>query len=56
MGRWKWLPDSVRQRYSLLSALTGYDTPEAHVMAAAAGFDHHIAKPVNFGELTLMLG
>jgi two-component system, chemotaxis family, CheB/CheR fusion protein len=41
---------------TLLLALTGYDTPEAHVMSAAAGFDHHIAKPVNFDELTLMLG
>jgi CheY-like chemotaxis protein len=41
---------------TLLIALTGYDTPEAHVMSSAAGFDHHIAKPVNFDELTLMLG
>jgi DNA-binding response OmpR family regulator len=41
---------------TLLLALTGYDTPEPHVISAAAGFDHHIAKPVNFDELTLMLG
>jgi DNA-binding response OmpR family regulator len=40
---------------TLLLALTAYDTPEAHVMSAAAGFDHHIAKPVNFDELTLIL-
>jgi len=40
---------------TLRVALTGYDTPEAHVMSSAAGFDHHIAKPVNFDELTLML-
>jgi two-component system CheB/CheR fusion protein len=38
-----------------LIAITGYDTPEARALAAAAGFDHHICKPVNFDELTRLL-
>jgi CheY-like chemotaxis protein len=40
---------------TLLIALTGYDTPESHARSAAAGFDHHIPKPVNFDELVLLL-
>ena len=40
---------------TLLIALTGYDTPEAHALSAAAGFDHHIAKPVNFDQLARLL-
>jgi hypothetical protein len=31
------------------------DLPEAQLMSAAARFDHDIAEPVNFDELTLML-
>jgi two-component system CheB/CheR fusion protein len=40
---------------TLLIALTGYDTPEAHARSAAAGFDYHMPKPVNFDELTQLL-
>jgi two-component system CheB/CheR fusion protein len=40
---------------TLLIALTGYDTPEAHTRSAAAGFDHHLPKPVSFDELVLLL-
>ena len=40
---------------TMLIAVTGYDTPEAHALSAAAGFDHHICKPVNFDELTRLL-
>jgi signal transduction histidine kinase len=40
---------------TLLIALTGYDTPEAHALSSAAGFDHHICKPVNFDELERLL-
>ena len=40
---------------TLLIAITGYDTPEAHAHSAAAGFDHHICKPVNFEELEGLL-
>jgi CheY-like chemotaxis protein len=40
---------------TLLVAVTGYDTPESHALSAAAGFDHHIPKPVNFDELVLLL-
>jgi CheY-like chemotaxis protein len=40
---------------TLLIAITGYDTPEAHALSAAAGFDHHLSKPVNFTELQTLL-
>jgi two-component system CheB/CheR fusion protein len=40
---------------TLLIAITGYDTPEAHVLSAAAGFDHHISKPVSFDKLQALL-
>jgi two-component system CheB/CheR fusion protein len=40
---------------TLLIAVTGYDTPEAHALSAAAGFDHHMSKPVNFDDLTTLL-
>jgi PAS domain S-box-containing protein len=41
---------------TVLIAITGYDTPEARALSTAAGFDHHICKPVNFDELTRLLG
>ena len=40
---------------TLMIAMTGYDTPESHALTAAAGFDHHLAKPVNFDDLTSLL-
>jgi CheY-like chemotaxis protein len=40
---------------TVLIAITGYDTPEARALSAAAGFDHHICKPVNFDELATLL-
>jgi PAS domain S-box-containing protein len=40
---------------TVLIAVTGYDTPEARALSAAAGFDHHICKPVNFDELATLL-
>jgi two-component system CheB/CheR fusion protein len=40
---------------TVLIAITGYDTPEARALSAAAGFDHHICKPVNFDELAALL-
>jgi CheY-like chemotaxis protein len=40
---------------TLIVAVTGYDTPESHALSAAAGFDHHIPKPVNFDQLALLL-
>jgi two-component system CheB/CheR fusion protein len=40
---------------TLLIALTGYDTPEARALSAAAGFDHHLSKPVDFDELATLL-
>jgi CheY-like chemotaxis protein/two-component sensor histidine kinase len=40
---------------TLLIALTGYDTPEAHALSAAAGFDHHMSKPVDFDKLASLL-
>jgi PAS domain S-box-containing protein len=40
---------------TVLIAITGYDTPQARASSAAAGFDHHICKPVNFDELARLL-
>jgi two-component system CheB/CheR fusion protein len=40
---------------TLLIAITGYDTPDAHSLSDAAGFDHHICKPVNLVELQQLL-
>jgi CheY-like chemotaxis protein len=40
---------------TLLIAITGYDTPEARALSSAAGFDHHICKPVNFDDLARLL-
>jgi PAS domain S-box-containing protein len=36
-------------------AITGYDTPEARALSTAAGFDHHVCKPVNFDELAALI-
>jgi two-component system CheB/CheR fusion protein len=41
---------------TLLIALTGYDSPEAHALSSAAGFDYHLSKPVDFDELSKLLG
>jgi two-component system CheB/CheR fusion protein len=40
---------------TMLIAITGYDTPDARELTTAAGFDHHICKPVNFDELAKLL-
>jgi PAS domain S-box-containing protein len=40
---------------TVLIAITGYDTAEARELSAAAGFDHHICKPVNFDDLARLL-
>lgn len=40
-----------------LVALTGYGTPEARERSRAAGFDHHLIKPIDPEVLrTLMMG
>jgi signal transduction histidine kinase/ActR/RegA family two-component response regulator len=38
-----------------LVALTGYGQPEDRTRAAAAGFDVHITKPIDFGDLSEIL-
>jgi signal transduction histidine kinase len=40
---------------TVLIAITGYDTPAARALSVAAGFDHHICKPVNWDELSGLL-
>ncbi len=40
----------------VLIALTGYDGAADRALAMAAGFDHHVAKPVDFDELLLLIG
>jgi PAS domain S-box-containing protein len=49
------LRDMPQFENTVLVAITGYDTPEARARSAAAGFDHHVCKPVNFDELEKLL-
>jgi PAS domain S-box-containing protein len=49
------LRDLPQFKSTVLIAITGYDTVEARALSAAAGFDHHICKPVNFDELARLL-
>jgi signal transduction histidine kinase len=43
-------------RRVVLVALTGYGRSEDRAMALAAGFDHHLVKPVEPGRLEALLG
>ncbi len=43
-------------RAPVLIALTGYDGPTDRARALAAGFDHHLAKPVDFEVLLALIG
>jgi DNA-binding response OmpR family regulator len=49
------LPDMPQFSTTVLIAITGYDTPEARRLSAAAGFNHHICKPVDFDNLLALL-
>jgi PAS domain S-box-containing protein len=40
----------------LLIALTGYGRPQDRAAALAAGFDHHLVKPVDMQKLVRLLG
>ncbi|QSI31075.1 hypothetical protein GNX71_16445 [Variovorax sp. RKNM96] len=50
----------VRERSAdhspVLIALTGYDGPDHRASALAAGFDHHVVKPVTFESLQRLIG
>ncbi|MET3493431.1 hybrid sensor histidine kinase/response regulator [Variovorax boronicumulans] len=39
----------------VLIALTGYDAPSDRVQSVAAGFNHHVAKPVDFYQLLRLI-
>lgn len=39
----------------VLVAMTGYGQPADHRRSCAAGFDHHLVKPVEFAELQALL-
>jgi CheY-like chemotaxis protein len=43
-------------RDTVLVALTGYGQPEDRVRTRAAGFDHHLTKPVDEMLLAQLLG
>ena len=47
----------ARQKFGhvVLVALTGWGQPADKSRAQEAGFDHHLTKPVDFGELTAFL-
>jgi DNA-binding response OmpR family regulator len=38
-----------------LIAVSGYDTPEAHSRSIEAGFDYHVAKPVDLATLEALI-
>jgi PAS domain S-box-containing protein len=40
---------------ALFIALTGYGQPADRAQSKAAGFDHHLVKPVDFRQLSLLL-
>ena len=40
----------------VLVALTGYSGADDRLRSQAAGFDQHLIKPVDFGELERLLG
>lgn len=40
---------------AVLIALTGYDGPSDRARAIAAGFNHHVAKPVDFDQLLQLI-
>lgn len=40
---------------AVLMALTGYDGPEQRERSFAAGFDHHLSKPVDFHTLEALI-
>jgi CheY-like chemotaxis protein len=39
----------------MLAAMTGYGQDEDRARARAAGFDHHLTKPVDFARLAQIL-
>jgi CheY-like chemotaxis protein len=41
---------------TLLIAVSGYGSPQAREQALEAGFDHHLTKPVDFHELSRLIG
>ncbi|HZP89095.1 MAG TPA: ATP-binding protein [Burkholderiales bacterium] len=47
---------NVETAGAALVALTGYGQAEDRVRSKAAGFDHHLTKPVDLGELTSLIG
>jgi CheY-like chemotaxis protein len=42
-------------RRTMLAALTGYGRAEDHKLSEAAGFDHHLVKPVQMKQLDELL-
>ena len=50
------LREGDRNRHLLLVAVTGYGQDDDRHRSAAAGFDHHLVKPVDLAELEKILG
>ena len=47
---------SPHDSQALLVALTGWSDIKDHEMSRAAGFDHHLRKPADIGEIMQLLG
>jgi CheY-like chemotaxis protein len=50
------LRDRSERQHGTLIALTGYGQPEDRQRTRAAGFSHHLLKPVDTGILRELLG
>jgi CheY-like chemotaxis protein len=53
VGRLREVPGA---RDAVFVAVTGYSRPEDRARTAAAGFDHHLVKPVDPGALEALMG
>lgn len=51
----RWLRAQPESASSLLIAVTGYGQEQDKQSTAAAGFDHHLVKPVDMTQLALLL-
>ena len=49
------LREEMKQPLPIMIALTGYGQPEDRVRALAAGFDHHLTKPVDVEALLRLI-
>jgi CheY-like chemotaxis protein len=52
----KRLTQDASGKDALIVAVSGYGQEEDRRQTKAAGFDHHLVKPINYEELSSLLG